>query len=72
MRSAMRLRMTDRSATEVRPQAGAAWWAASSAFSTSTWVERCTSHRGFPVMGDGLVNVLPSTEGTNCPLMKLP
>ena len=72
MRSAMRFKMSARSAAGVRPQAGAAAWAASSAASTSAALERCTSHSGWPVTGERLVKVSPVFDGTNLPLMKLP
>ena len=43
MRSAMRSRISERSATEVLPQAGAAAWAASRARSMSSAVDRATT-----------------------------
>ena len=42
----------------------AAAWAASSALSTSSWVERATSHSGWPVIGVGLVKYCPRTGAT--------
>ena len=49
MRSAILLRMSARSASDVRPQAGAAAWAASSAASMSSAVPRATSQNGLAV-----------------------
>ena len=58
MRSAILLRMRARSAGEVLPQASLAAWAASSAISMSSAVERATSQSGWPVIGVGLREVL--------------
>ena len=52
--SAILLRMRERSATEVLPQASLASWAASSASSTSAADERGTSQSFLPVIGLGL------------------
>ena len=52
MRSAMRLRISARSAAEVRDHAGKAPWAASRARSTSAALERATSVKGRPVSGE--------------------
>ena len=71
MRSAILLRMRERSAGEVLPQASLAACAASSAFSMSSAVERATSHSGRPVTGVGLVKYCPRTGGTHSPPMKL-
>ncbi len=51
MRSATLLRITARSAAGVLPHAGAAAWAASSAFSISASLDRATSQNGWPVTG---------------------
>ena len=69
MRSAILLRITARSATEVVPQAGAAAWAASSAFSMSSAVERATSVKILPVTGVGFSKYSPLTGGTHWPPM---
>ncbi len=53
IRSAIRLRISARSATGVRPQASAAPCAASRAFSTSGAVPRATSVKVCPVTGVG-------------------
>ncbi|MCY1186938.1 hypothetical protein D9M73_278570 [compost metagenome] len=55
MRSAIFSRTLERSCTEVRPQASAAAWAASSAFSMSSAVERGNSAIGWPFTGEVLV-----------------
>ena len=69
MRSAILLRMKARSAGEVRPQAGAAAWAASSARSTSSAVPRATSVNGCPSTGDGFSNHWPPAGSTHSPPM---
>lgn len=51
IRSAILLRMFARAVGEVRPQESRAAWAASSAFSMSSAVERATSQKGLPVTG---------------------
>ena len=52
MRSAMRLRISARSAALVRPQASFAAWAASSAASTSVASERAISQSSWPFTGE--------------------
>ena len=54
MRSAMRFRISARSATLARPQASFAAWAASSAASTSVASERAISHSFAPFTGEKL------------------
>ena len=53
MRSAILFRISARSAAAVLPQAGAAAWAASRAFSTSVSSDRGISQNGWPVTGVG-------------------
>ena len=69
MRSAILLRMFARSAGEVRPHASFASWAASSAFSMSSDVERATSQNGLPVTGVMSSKYWPLTGGTHSPPM---
>ena len=72
MRSAILLRMLARSAAAVFPTRAAAPWAASSALSMSSSVERGTSLNGCPVTGVGFSKYSPPTGGTHSPPMKLP
>ncbi|MNZ41060.1 hypothetical protein D3C78_586000 [compost metagenome] len=69
MRSAIFSSRLERSCTEVRPQASAAAWAASSASSMSSAVERGNSPMASPVTGVVLVKYWPLTGATNSPLM---
>ncbi|MNN72274.1 hypothetical protein D3C81_1882950 [compost metagenome] len=69
IRSAILSRTLERSCTEVRPQASAAAWAASRAFSMSSAVERGNSAIGWPFTGEVLVKYSPFTGGTNSPPM---
>lgn len=69
MRSAIFSRISERSCAEVRPQASAAAWAASSARSMSSAVERGNSAMASPVTGVVLVKYCPLTGGTNRPPM---
>ncbi|PSK64809.1 hypothetical protein B0E53_03221 [Micromonospora sp. MH33] len=62
--------MSDRSATEVRPQASAAPCAASRAFSTSSAVPRATSQKVCPVTGVGFSKYRPPCGFTYSPPMK--
>ena len=71
MRSAIFSRTFDRSAALVLPQSSFAAWAASSASSTSSAVERATSQTLAPVIGVMLSKYWPFTGGTNLPPMKL-
>ena len=64
--------MLARSVVEVRPQAGAAACAASSAFSTSSAVERATEQITCPLMGETLSKYCPRTGAMDLPPMKLP
>ena len=72
MRSAIRLRMSERSPRLVRPQAGAAAWAASSAASMSSAVPRATSQNGLPLTGEMFSNQRPFFGSTQLPPMKWP
>lgn len=65
MRSAIRLRITARSAGEVLFQVGAAAWAASSASSASSAVERGTSVKTSPVTGVEFGKYSPLVGGTH-------
>ena len=69
MRSAILLRITARSAAEVLPQAGAAAWAASSAFSISASSDRATSQNVWPVTGLGFSKYRPVVGATHSPPM---
>ncbi len=69
MRSAIRSRTLDRSCTEVRPQASAAAWAASRAFSMSSAVERGNSAISLPLTGEVFSKYCPFTGATNSPPM---
>jgi hypothetical protein len=71
IRSAMRFRMLARYAGDVPFQLMAAACAASRARSTSSRVERATSHRGCPVSGVGLTKYSPSAGGTYSPAIQL-
>ena len=71
MRSAILFRMTARSAADVRPQAGAAAWAASSASSMSSAVLRAISQNGLPLTGDGFSKYWPLTGATRSPPIQL-
>jgi hypothetical protein len=64
MRSAILFRMLARSAGEVLPQASLAAWAASSASSTSSLLERATSQKGWPVIGVTFGKYSPLTGAT--------
>ncbi len=66
----MRSRIDDRSVTEVRPHAGAAAWAASSARSTSSAVPRATSAKTLPLTGEGFSKYRPRAGGAYSPPMK--
>ncbi len=70
-RSAILFKMLARSVYEVLPQAGAAAWAASSARSTSSALERATSQSVWPVMGVGLVKYWPFTGRLYSPWIQL-
>ena len=72
MRSAIRLRMSDRSASDVLPQAGAAAWAASSAASMSSAVPRPTSQNALPLTGEMFSKYWPFFGSTQLPPMKWP
>ena len=67
MRSAILLRITARSATDVLPQAGAAAWAASSAASMSSAVPRATSVKTLPLTGETFSKYWPLTGATYSP-----
>ena len=71
MRSAILLRTRARSAGAARPQASLAAWAASSASSMSSAVERAIVQTTDPSIGDTLSNFWPFTGGTHLPPMKL-
>ena len=70
MRSAIFSRMLERSVGDVLPQAGAALWAASSARSMSSAVERGTSQNTAPVTGVMLSKYWPLTGATHSPPIK--
>ena len=72
MRSAMRLRISARSAALVLPQASLAVCAASSAASMSLASERAISHSGRPFTGEMLSKYWPERGATHLPPMKLP
>ena len=72
IRSAMRFRISARSAAQVRPQASLAAWAASSAASMSSASERAISHSFAPVTGEMLSKYRPAAGATHLPPMKLP
>ena len=67
IRSAIRFRMLARYAGDVPFQLIAAACAASRALSTSSWVERATSHSGWPVIGVGLTKYCPRAGGDVLP-----
>ncbi len=69
--SAMRLRMSARSAGEEMFHFAAAACAASSASSTSSFVDRATSQSGLPVIGVGLEKYCPLTGATYLPPIQL-
>ena len=71
MRSAIWLRMTARSATEVLPQAGAAACAASSASSMSSAVPRAISQKTLPLTGERFSKYWPLTGATYSPPIQL-
>ena len=70
-RSAILLSRIARVVGDVAFQLTAAACAASSARSTSSAVDRATSHNGLPVMGVGLVKYLPRTGATYSPPIQL-
>src|SRR5450759_5340102 len=70
-RSAILLRRLARYAGEVLFQLMAAAWAASSARSTSSLVDRATSQSGWPVIGVGLTKYFPRTGGVYLPAIQL-
>ena len=70
MRSAIFRSAAARCAGAVRPQASRAAWAASSAASTSSAVERAHSHTTWPD-GDLFSKYRPRTGATQLPPMKL-
>ena len=72
MRSAIRLRMIERSPGEVLPQAGAAACAASSAASMSSAVPRAISVNGLPLTGEMFSKYSPFIGSTQSPPMKWP
>ncbi|MNJ53580.1 hypothetical protein D3C77_489750 [compost metagenome] len=69
MRSAIFSRISERACTEVVPQASAAAWAASRAFSTSSAVERGNSAISWPFTGEVFSKYCPLTGATNSPPM---
>ena len=72
IRSAIRLRISARSAALVRPQASLAACAASSAASTSSAFDRATSQSTWPFTGERFSKYLPLLGSTKLPPMKLP
>ena len=68
--SAILFSTLERSVVDISPQPVFAAWAASSASSTSAFVERGTSVNASPVAGVRFSEYSPSTGGTQCPPMK--
>ncbi len=71
MTSAIFSRMLLRSVVDVLPQAGAAAWAASSASSMSSAVERAMSTNGLPLTGETFSKYCPFTGATRLPPIQL-
>jgi hypothetical protein len=65
----MRFRISERSATLVRPQASLAAWAASSAASISDASERAISQTARPVIGEMLSKYFPLAGARHSPPM---
>ena len=73
MRSAIRLRMSERSAEATcGPRRAAAAWAASRAASMSSAVPRATSVNGLPLTGEMFSKYRPFFGSTQLPPMKWP
>src|SRR3546814_13432229 len=71
MRSAIRLRISERSAGEVRPQAYLAACAASSASSISSASDRANWQTGLPVIGETLYTSRPDAGAPQTPTITL-